>query len=268
MVSLQTTSLLDYRLQGIEVYTVATPSAWIGPVTCKDRTESDWTGQDRTGQDRTGQDRTGQDQIGTPELARLVVGVVGVVIALHYTGGSAPCVSAVPSRGKHLSPAPTAPSTREEHQDNTSMAVHQVAEVAGIFDTYWWGYEQAQQLHETMSMDCSAFDHMMQQQAQIYANSLGPVAQAYLIGPGAAGFYTELAEDAVAGLTSAVIGRSGAKTQIARDLATASVTQAGTPVAEADSVSDGATVANIFNGLPGSSLIPTNAVNTTSNLEM
>ncbi|KAJ7632029.1 hypothetical protein B0H17DRAFT_1217057 [Mycena rosella] len=106
-----------------------------------------------------------------------------------------------------------APSTPEEHQDNARVAVHQAAELASIFDAYWWGCEQAAQLHETASQDSSAFDYEMQERAQIYAAGLGPVARAYLatrsvmygvdirygsvsvVGPGAVGFYAAVAED-------------------------------------------------------------------------
>ncbi|KAJ7708200.1 hypothetical protein B0H17DRAFT_1124972 [Mycena rosella] len=141
-----------------------------------------------------------------------------------------------------------APSTPEEHQDNARVAVHQAAELASIFDAYWWGCEQAQ-LHETASQDSSAFDYEMQERAQIYAAGLGPVVCAYLatrsvmygvdirygsvsvVGPGAVGFYAAVAEDIGAGFNP-VVGPGGAYAAAAQEFTAAVWAEAGAPVAQ------------------------------------
>ncbi|KAJ7676109.1 hypothetical protein B0H17DRAFT_1140089 [Mycena rosella] len=174
-----------------------------------------------------------------------------------------------------------APSTPEEHQDNARVAMHQAAELASIFDAYWWGCEQAQ-LHETASQDSSAFDYEMQEHAQIYAAGLGPVARAYLSTRSVmygvdiryrtwrCRFYAAVAEDVAAGFTPPV-EPNGAYAAGPQEFVAAVWAQAGAPVAQDAGVDalaqdqDRATVVeDVFDGLPGSSSIPTSAASDTT----
>ncbi|KAJ7654233.1 hypothetical protein B0H17DRAFT_1146849 [Mycena rosella] len=173
-----------------------------------------------------------------------------------------------------------APSTLEEHQENASVAVHQATELVSIFNTYWWGCEQAAQLHEMEAEESSTFNYEMQERAQIYGAGLGPLAHAYhsplipscmgwtsgttstlaVVRPGAVGFYTAVAEDIAAGFTPPV-GPDGAYAAAPQVFVTAVWAQA--QEATVNSVSDRTT--DIFDRLPGSSSIPTSAASNTSN---
>ncbi|KAJ7688238.1 hypothetical protein B0H17DRAFT_1135697 [Mycena rosella] len=175
-----------------------------------------------------------------------------------------PCHPAGPPEASFALRLPhDAPSTPQEHQNNARVVMRQAARSAAMFQDFWQEVNLAHEIHNMADTDSRGYSYEMEQRIELFKARLGPATRLYL------NTHPVIYQINIAGGSVRVLSPhydNYMATVVEDETADFFRQTAGAPVAPQaapqapDDASDCTTVVDgLFDGLPGSSSIPTSA---------